>query len=267
MSRPRVQFTSAHLMAGAALFISLGGTSYAVTQLPKNSVGSPQVKDGSLSAKDLQKGVLTSGPAGAAGARGPRGADGPAGPAGPTGPAGPNVPLVSSLPTSPPDGQTVHFQSAAMASAGVIWQLRYRAAAPGPYKWEFVGGSGLHAGGGYISSSSTTYLGGTAGPALTLPLAGEYEADISGRLYQLGNTAGSAVYLGLGDSTGEIPNAHLDQYQGSAGAGITLVAADNARVTRFTRGAPGAVELRLYGSGGQVVSDWRDLRIVPVRVG
>ncbi len=66
-------------MAGAALFISLGGTSYAVTKLPKNSVASPQVKDGSLTAKDLRKGVLTSGPQGPAGARGPRGAEGPAG--------------------------------------------------------------------------------------------------------------------------------------------------------------------------------------------
>lgn len=254
-------------MAGAALFISLGGTSYAVTQLPKNSVGSAQVKDGSLAAKDLQKGVLTSGPAGPAGARGPRGADGPTGAAGPTGPAGPNVPLASALPTSPSDGQTVHFQSAAMASAGVVWQLRYRAAASGPYKWEFVGGSGLHAGGGYITSSATTYLAGTAGPGLALPLAGEYEADISGRLYQAANGAGSAVYLGLGDGSGEIPNARLDQYQGSAATNTTLLAANNARVTRFTRGAPGPVELRLFGSGGEVRSDWRDLRIVPVRVG
>lgn len=68
-------------MAGLALFISLGGTSYAVTKLPKNSVGSTQVKDGSLTAKDLAKGVVGSGQAAPAGPRGPRGAEGQAGPA------------------------------------------------------------------------------------------------------------------------------------------------------------------------------------------
>ncbi len=93
------RFTSAHAMAGVALFISLGGTSYAVAKLPKNSVGSPQVKDGSLTEKDLKAGVLMSGPAGAPGARGPRGeagAQGPAGPAGAAGAAGPAGP--ASLP-------------------------------------------------------------------------------------------------------------------------------------------------------------------------
>lgn len=51
-----------------ALFVALGGTSYAVTQLPKNSVGTPQlkknavtgakVKDGSLSGTDLDLATL-----------------------------------------------------------------------------------------------------------------------------------------------------------------------------------------------------------------
>ena len=154
-----------------------------------------------------------------------------------------------------------------MASAGVLWHLRYRAAAGGPYKWEFVGGAGLHAAGGPQLSAGTTYLTGASGPAITVPLAGEYEADISARLYQLGNGVGSASYLALGDGSGEFANTRLDQFQGSAGSAITLVAANNARVTRFTRGTPGLVELRLFGSGGDVFSDWRDLRIRPVRVG
>jgi hypothetical protein len=53
--------------------------------LPPNSVGSKQVIDHSLRARDLAPGVLVAGPRGA---RGPGGAAGPAGPAGPTGPAG-----------------------------------------------------------------------------------------------------------------------------------------------------------------------------------
>jgi len=41
-----------------ALVVALGGTAYAAAQLPKNSVTSKQVKNGSLKAKDLKKGVL-----------------------------------------------------------------------------------------------------------------------------------------------------------------------------------------------------------------
>jgi hypothetical protein len=61
-----------------ALFVALGGTSYAATKLlPKNSVGSAQVVNHSLLNVDFKSGQL------------PRGATGPQGPAGPAGPQGP----------------------------------------------------------------------------------------------------------------------------------------------------------------------------------
>ena len=67
-----------------ALAVALGGTGYAaVNALPRNSVTTLQVKNGSLLAKDFKAGQLPRGPAG------PAGAAGPAGPAGPVGPAGP----------------------------------------------------------------------------------------------------------------------------------------------------------------------------------
>lgn len=97
-----------------ALFVALGGTSFAaVTALvPKNSVGSGQVINGSLQKVDLSTKAFAAlrgnrgpqgaqgspgaiGPAGAAGAVGPSGSAGPAGAtgsagsAGATGPAGP----------------------------------------------------------------------------------------------------------------------------------------------------------------------------------
>jgi hypothetical protein len=71
-----------------ALFVALGGTSYAA--LARNSVTTIQVKDRSLLAKDFRSGQLprgATGPAGAAGPAGPAGAAGPAGPAGPSGAA------------------------------------------------------------------------------------------------------------------------------------------------------------------------------------
>jgi hypothetical protein len=76
-----------------ALFVALGGTSYAAITLPRNSVGptqlkrnavtSSKVKDGTLLKKDFKKGQLT---AGAQGPKGDRGDVGPVGPA--TGAAG-----------------------------------------------------------------------------------------------------------------------------------------------------------------------------------
>jgi Collagen triple helix repeat (20 copies) len=72
-----------------ALFAALGGTSYAaVTKLlPKNSVGSAQVVNGSLQTADLSA-RARSALRGARGAQGALGSAGPAGPAGPSGPQG-----------------------------------------------------------------------------------------------------------------------------------------------------------------------------------
>jgi hypothetical protein len=73
------------VLASVALFLALGGVSYAATTLPRNSVTTVQVKDHSLLAKDFARGQIPRGPVGPAG---PAGAAGPAGPAGPAGAAG-----------------------------------------------------------------------------------------------------------------------------------------------------------------------------------
>jgi hypothetical protein len=78
-----------------ALFVAIGGVSYAATlprnsvgtaQLKKNAVTSTKVKDRALKAVDFKRGQL---PKGATGAPGPAGLTGPAGPTGAAGPAGP----------------------------------------------------------------------------------------------------------------------------------------------------------------------------------
>ena len=71
----------------AALVVALGGTGYAVTQLPKNSVGTAQIKKnavtgakvkaGSLDASDFKPGALSAAAAGLAGTQGPTGPEGP----------------------------------------------------------------------------------------------------------------------------------------------------------------------------------------------
>jgi hypothetical protein len=83
--RIRSSISYANVVATVALFIALGGASYAAIKLPRNSVGSAQIKKGAVTKSKLARGVAVSGPRGAAG---PPGAAGPQGPAGPAGMAG-----------------------------------------------------------------------------------------------------------------------------------------------------------------------------------
>ena len=79
----------ANVMSTLALFVALGGTSYAAVKLPSKSVGEKQlrsgavtssaIRDGAVAAKDLAPGAIATGP------RGPRGVAGPGGPQGPAG--------------------------------------------------------------------------------------------------------------------------------------------------------------------------------------
>jgi hypothetical protein len=66
----------AFVIALVALFFALGGTGYAVSKLPKNSVTSAQVKDYSLLKRDFKRGQVPRGPQGAQGAQGDPGAKG-----------------------------------------------------------------------------------------------------------------------------------------------------------------------------------------------
>jgi hypothetical protein len=110
----RGKLSFANVMSMMAVMIALGGTSYAAIRLPRNSVGSAQIKtsavknsdlgsssvtsgkvrNGSLLAQDFGAGQIPAGPAGprgltgATGATGATGSTGATGPQGPTGPAG-----------------------------------------------------------------------------------------------------------------------------------------------------------------------------------
>jgi hypothetical protein len=100
LDRIRTRLTYANIAATLALFVALGGTSYAVKQIGSkdiadNSVRSRDVRNNTLRtrdvrnrtllAKDFKKGQL---PSGRGGARGPRGPRGPRGVRGKTGAPG-----------------------------------------------------------------------------------------------------------------------------------------------------------------------------------
>lgn len=85
MRRPRY----ADVTATFALVVALGGTSYAVTALPRNSVGTAQLQAHAVTKGKLAPGLASRGPTGPTGPTGPQGPDGPLGFPGPRGPAGP----------------------------------------------------------------------------------------------------------------------------------------------------------------------------------
>ena len=86
---PHVRLPSpALVVALIALFIALGGTSYAVTQLPKNSVGTKQLKKNSVTSAKINDGTIVTADLSAAARLALAGATGAQGPAGPQGPAG-----------------------------------------------------------------------------------------------------------------------------------------------------------------------------------
>ena len=89
------RMTYANVIATLALFIALGGTSYAVASLPGNSVGSRELKARSVGASELKRKAVASEDIRDRGVRlrdiatsarrALRGQTGPAGPAGPSG--------------------------------------------------------------------------------------------------------------------------------------------------------------------------------------
>ena len=104
--RLRCHLTYANVMATAAVFLALGGVSYAAVVIPKNSVGNPQlkanavttgkIKNGTLLAADFRRRQLPRGATGAPGAAGVTGPPGPQGPQGQPGtPGTPGTPGIS----------------------------------------------------------------------------------------------------------------------------------------------------------------------------
>jgi Collagen triple helix repeat (20 copies) len=108
MTRGFLRFLRRNTVAMLALFLALGGTTYAASTalIGTNTVASPQVVNGSLQTKDLSKKARTAlkgnrglrGPAGAAGAAGAKGATGAQGVQGIQGIQGIPGPFPSTLP-------------------------------------------------------------------------------------------------------------------------------------------------------------------------
>lgn len=61
MQKFRGRLTFANVISCFALFVALGGVSYAATQLPSNSVGSKQLRKEAVAAGKIKEGAVTAG--------------------------------------------------------------------------------------------------------------------------------------------------------------------------------------------------------------
>ena len=174
-------------------------------------------------------------------------------------------PLVTALPGSPVDGQECYFQNAAMDTAGVVWHLRYRQASSSAYKWEAVGQPAplVQEITAAESTSSAAYVAlATAGPAVTVPLAGEYDVDIGAYLVGGGNTG---VYMSYDvGATAALDVDSLHAIVTSAGYQFSA-----RRMRRKTIAAAATALTAKYRSSSSVAStiSERLMAVRPIRVG
>lgn len=175
------------------------------------------------------------------------------------------APLVTSLPAQPFNGQEVTFL--ADATNGILWRLKYRAGSASNYKWEVVSATPLF---DEVAAVQNTAVGptgyaalATAGPAIALPLAGDYDVEIGGRGYTNANGTNTLMSYDIG-GTGAVDPDAVDCYNG---------AAPTAGGDGFPRRKAGLTAVTLTAKyktpGAGVTGTWekRWMRVRPVRVG
>jgi hypothetical protein len=86
VNRLRARLTYANVTATLALFVALGGTGYAAITLPRDSVGSKQVRSNAIRSGDIRNSTIQTRDISKRARAALRGAQGPAGPVGPAGP-------------------------------------------------------------------------------------------------------------------------------------------------------------------------------------
>jgi hypothetical protein len=180
--RPRLTYSN--VVATAALFLALGGTSYALTQLPRNSVGTAQLRNRAVTPAKLAVAALARGPVGPVGPQGPAGADGALGATGPPGATGPsNVYLTTKgqVPLPATGGANLNVASLVDLPAGEYWVV---ATASASYQDPGASGSdyfrcGLLLDGQGIGGGSVVRIGTDAGGALASGLTAQAAVTLS----------------------------------------------------------------------------------------
>ena len=157
----RRHLTYANVAATLALFLALGGAAYAATQLPKNSVGTKQLRNEAVTSGKIAKKTRNQ-LRGSRGATGPQGAQGKTGKQGAKGAAG----AKGAQGVQGPKGE---------AGEGPAFEAVFKPATPTPFT-DATQVAVVSLGAGSYSTSAQVVAKSTAGTLITCILTGGGEA-------------------------------------------------------------------------------------------
>ena len=177
-----------------------------------------------------------------------------------------NRPIVSYLPLQPNDGDEVRFL--ADADAGTLWLLRYRAAADGLYRWEFLGGSHLT----NVETGSTTRavsaygdLAAGASPTFTLALPGDYIIDVGATLQPGSAGFGAFASFSVNAATASDDDAAVAYFGSGTNPGQVSVM-NRSYKTGLAAGTTIQQKFKAQGASSATITG-RFISITPIRVG
>jgi len=178
--------------------------------------------------------------------------------------------LVTALPGSPTDGQEINYQSAGMATDGIIWRFRYRSASASAYKWEFIGGQAWSAEVATSQTRAATAYGdlATVGPTITAPLAGDFMLEFGASVASDTTSNGALVSPSVSGGSASSP---VDADSASINVTVGAGAIYNASLSRKIRkNALTAADITLRyrcstANTSTFASRW--LAVTPIRVG
>lgn len=159
------------------------------------------------------------------------------------------------------------------ATNGVVWHLKARRNNPdgsrntSAYRWEYQGGPPLIA---EIdtdqSMTSATYVDlATAGPSVTVPLAGDYDVQASANIYT--GTAGQGYFSFAIGATAPL-DVDAAGVAGPTAANFNLSSpVSRRRKTAIAASAVIKMQYRTTTAGSTINYRWRRLAVWPVRVG
>lgn len=176
------------------------------------------------------------------------------------------IDFVSALPSSPYDTQEIYYQSAAMATAGVVWHFRYRLAGHATYKWEYLGGPPMH-----LHESGSTALAAVAGwqdptptMPMTIPLNGEYHFGFGASP----KPSATGQYVGVGVHTDAGVQVTTPTYFNNAGLGGGAMDTEVWRQQTVSGIVAGVHKLRTFNNSTTAGTiQRRSWTFIPVRVG
>lgn len=169
--------------------------------------------------------------------------------------------LVTALPPRAGEGDMCTFQ--ASVGNGVAWEFVYQGQGI-TLPWLNRGSPGLlEEAEALVETGSTTFVGLTGGPEVTVPLKGDYYVCLGARAYN--NVAASNQLMSYKIGASAATNA--DSVDLAAPTALTVPLSAYRKKKKLEL-AKGAVLLAQYlTSGGTMKVDQRSIEIIPIRVG